>query len=102
MKLLRSNYVIYIIGVICVVAVISCSLIFKYISYYKQFDNKILVDKSEIKNTDNYVMQIKYPLLKNIKINKETESFLKNEKKNFLELTNEETITYLEKIGGNK
>lgn len=89
MKLLRSNYVIYIIGVICVVAVVSCSLIFKYISYYKQFDNEILVDKSEIKNTDNYVMQIKYPLLKNIKINKETELFLKNEKKNFLELAKE-------------
>ncbi len=48
MKLLRSNYMMYIIGVICIIAIFSCSILYQYVSYYKQFNTEVLIDKSEI------------------------------------------------------
>lgn len=86
MRVLRSSYVMYIVSVVCIISIFSCSLLFNYVSYSKQFNTEVIVDKSEFKNHDKYTMQIKYPLLKNNKINKETKKFVNNEKEDFLEL----------------
>lgn len=86
MRILRSSYVMYIVSVVCIISIFSCSFLFNYVSFSKQFNTEVIVDKSELKNNDKYTMQIKYPLLNNNKINKDTKKFVKNEKDDFLEL----------------
>ena len=85
MNEVKNSYLIYVIAVICILIIITCYICIHIINSSKMFDNEVIIDKTEIREHNNYNMNIKYPLLKNKDINKNTNKFIKDEKILFLE-----------------
>lgn len=85
MKEVKNNYIIYILLVFCVISLIACYAVLLIINNDKKFDKEVIIDKTEIREHNNYKMNIKYPLVNNKDINRDTNNYIKNEKKVFLD-----------------
>lgn len=79
----KKNYIIYLIGVVCVILVFAFSLILEYANY-QEFKDSIIINKAEYIDRNNYRVQINYPYLKNEDINERIKNTIKKEKKEFL------------------
>lgn len=83
MNKLKYDYIIYIIGVCCVILLLGTSLVIDYLND-NVFDDVPIINKSEYRYKNNYTIQINYPKVENRSINKEIKKLVKNEKKQFL------------------
>ena len=84
MKYMRDSYSIYIIGVVCIVLILICTILFHYVIYLNNEDGPVIRDSIEFIEKDKYTIDIKYPLLKNNKVNKEIKNYINKEKDIFL------------------
>lgn len=100
MEKLKKDYIVYVIGVCCVILLFGSSLIFEVISYSK-FEESTIINKTYYVEKKNYNIQINYPYLRNNTINKKIKNTIEEEKKSFLkelktsnEYENELNINY--------
>lgn len=83
MERLKKDYIVYVIGVCCVILLFGSSLIFELISY-SVFDENTIVNKTYYLDKKNYNIQINYPYLRNNTINKKIKNTIEEDKKLFL------------------
>lgn len=83
MENIRKNKIYYIIGIICIFLLLICAFLYNYIKYNNYINGPVISDKVQLIEKDKYTIDIKYPALKNSNINKDIESFIKEEKKVF-------------------
>lgn len=83
MENIRKNKICYIIGIICIFLLLICAFLYNYIKYNNYINGPVIIDKVQLIEKDKYTIDIKYPALKNSNINKDIESFIKEEKKVF-------------------
>ena len=83
MERLKKDYIVYVIGVCCVILLFGSSLIFELISY-SVFEENTIVNKTYYLDKRNYNIQINYPYLRNNTINKKIKNTIEEDKKLFL------------------
>lgn len=83
MERLKKDYIVYVIGVCCVILLFGSSLIFELISY-SVFDENTIVNKTYYLDKKNYNIQINYPYLRNNTINKKIKNTIEEDKMLFL------------------
>lgn len=87
MKIFKSNYKTYIIGVICVILLVISVITIDVVSYSN--NNEDIVNQTYYMIKDNYKIQINYPLVNNRKLNRDIKYLINTEKDNFLAKIND-------------
>lgn len=83
MKKLKKDYIVYVIGVCCVMLLFGSSLIFELVSY-SVFEENTIINKTYYVDKKNYNIQINYPYLRNNTINKKVKRTIEKERESFL------------------